>query len=364
MDYKKTLEDIVKIINTTEKCDDGFVNICNYIYENCPELSESKDERIRKELIAIYSVGAKVNAKTGSIFDKDIVAWLEKQGKKEVDPRYENLEELLIADDIYQMSMNDAMVEEAKSKAINALSELEISKLLGIGKQGEKKSTDKIKPKFKIGDQVTNGYYTCKIENIDDTTYYCSDSSFISRFDIKDQDRFELVDQETDFKPKFQEGDWIVNNNCGGVYQVTEIRDNEYCLWPLDAEIMGYSRIIDVDNEYHLWTIQDAKDGDILSDGTMIVIFKRFEEPSYRQHIVAYVGLDTFGNIQITNDTWELGRDKVYPATNEQCDLLFKKMKEVGCKFNNDTKKLETIDNNELFKYINYENYRRKSNSL
>jgi hypothetical protein len=47
-----------------------------------PELKESEDEKIRKELIAIYSVGAKANAKTGDIPDKDIVAWLEKQGKQ------------------------------------------------------------------------------------------------------------------------------------------------------------------------------------------------------------------------------------------------------------------------------------------
>lgn len=47
-----------------------------------PEFKESEDERIRKELIAIYSVGAKVNAKTGDIPDRDIVAWLEKQGEQ------------------------------------------------------------------------------------------------------------------------------------------------------------------------------------------------------------------------------------------------------------------------------------------
>lgn len=47
-----------------------------------PELKESEDEKIRKELIAIYSVGAKVNAKTGDIPDRDIVAWLEKQGEQ------------------------------------------------------------------------------------------------------------------------------------------------------------------------------------------------------------------------------------------------------------------------------------------
>ena len=31
----------------------------------------------------------------------------------------------------------------------------------------------------------------------------------------------------------------------------------------------------------------------------MIVIFKHFEDPSYRQHIVAYIGLDRGGDIGI-----------------------------------------------------------------
>lgn len=53
----------------------------NDIYEMFPELKESSDERIRQELIAIYSVGAKANMKTGDILDKDIVTWLEKQGE-------------------------------------------------------------------------------------------------------------------------------------------------------------------------------------------------------------------------------------------------------------------------------------------
>lgn len=48
-DYKKILEGVMNIINTTENSDIGFVNICDYISENCPELTESEDEKIRKE---------------------------------------------------------------------------------------------------------------------------------------------------------------------------------------------------------------------------------------------------------------------------------------------------------------------------
>lgn len=111
-----------------------------------PELNESEDEKIRKVVIYYFKNYKKQEEECGistfyGIPTDDILDWLEKQGTKEVDPRYENLEKLLVADNIYQMSMNETMVEEAKSKAINALSELEISKLLGIEKQGEQKET-------------------------------------------------------------------------------------------------------------------------------------------------------------------------------------------------------------------------------
>lgn len=100
-----------------------------------PELRESEDERIRRELIEYL----KQRSKSG--FNQEVkicnngIAWLEKQGENK-DQRHSILDELIEADDIYQMSVNDAMVEEAKNKAIDALSKLGISKLLGLEKQG------------------------------------------------------------------------------------------------------------------------------------------------------------------------------------------------------------------------------------
>lgn len=79
MDYKEkyntALERARKIHHETE-----FDYEKGMMEEIFPELKEPNGEKIRKELIAIFSVGAKVNAKTGDIPDRDIVAWLEKQG--------------------------------------------------------------------------------------------------------------------------------------------------------------------------------------------------------------------------------------------------------------------------------------------
>lgn len=83
-DYKKILEGVVDIINTTEKSDIGFVNICSYIGENCPELKESEDERIRKEIKDFFS---RIMLGQENFLREDYdwnawIAWLEKQGEK------------------------------------------------------------------------------------------------------------------------------------------------------------------------------------------------------------------------------------------------------------------------------------------
>ena len=85
-DYKKILEGVVNIINTTERSDIGFDNICAYIGENCPELKESEDEKIRK---AIYSALKYLETELSwdtlyyGVDILDAYAWLEKQGGQE-----------------------------------------------------------------------------------------------------------------------------------------------------------------------------------------------------------------------------------------------------------------------------------------
>lgn len=87
-DYKKILEGVVNIINTAEKSDIGFANICTYIGENCPELKESEDEsmvkfvknqlfNIKKTITENYELDAKLTK---------AICWIEKQGKQ--NPNY------------------------------------------------------------------------------------------------------------------------------------------------------------------------------------------------------------------------------------------------------------------------------------
>lgn len=142
MDYEKKYEklvDAVKVLRDNNPSDEG---IQNWVSDNVPELRESEDARTRKGLTDFLK--RKFENSCSPTPSKKVltgwIAWLEKQGEKELDPRYSILDKLIEADDIYQMSVNDTMVGEAKNKAIEALSNLEISKLLGLEKQGEQKS--------------------------------------------------------------------------------------------------------------------------------------------------------------------------------------------------------------------------------
>ncbi len=83
MNYKEILKGIVNIIQNTKKSDIGFVEICSYIDDNCPELKESEDERIRKALIEIVQDTPENDMIIDyNVYRDETLAWLEKQCEK------------------------------------------------------------------------------------------------------------------------------------------------------------------------------------------------------------------------------------------------------------------------------------------
>ena len=147
---------------------------------------------------------------------------------------------------------------------------------------------------------------------------------------------------KTTDEPNFKVGDWIVGNE--GIFKITQYEEEYgYYLTDTTGRVAHFVSPDYVESNFHLWTIDDAKDGDMLTDGKLIVIFNKFEEPSYKQHIIAHIGLDLCGRLQITEDTWQLGIDKAMPATKEQRDLLFAKIKEAGYEWDAEKKELRKI---------------------
>lgn len=56
----------------------------NDLQDLFPELQEPEDERIKKTLINFFSKGAEYDSSTNGIKDRNIIAWLEKQGEEKV----------------------------------------------------------------------------------------------------------------------------------------------------------------------------------------------------------------------------------------------------------------------------------------
>ena len=139
-------------------------------------------------------------------------------------------------------------------------------------------------------------------------------------------------------KPKFHEGDWTVSNLDKKTRQISEVHFDEYnSYYVVDGKSINLE---EYDRLHYLWTIDDAKDGDVLSDGTTIFIFKDLLSDG---SVMSYCDYDTDSG---ENDAFcplsmNLSCSKITPTTKEQRDLLFAKMKEAGYEWNAELKKIE-----------------------
>ena len=111
-DYKKILEGVLNIINTAEKSDIGFANICTYIGENCPELKESEDELMIQYFkdLAPFDNADELYEKYG-FSHKDAIAWLEKQCEQKIKTPEESLG---IDSDTYNKIVDECIYGEQK----------------------------------------------------------------------------------------------------------------------------------------------------------------------------------------------------------------------------------------------------------
>ena len=272
-----------------EKIDLRFgSNVAEEIFS---QFEESEDERIRKTLIEFFGRTAKYNCSTAGISDKDILVWLEKQG--------------------------------------------------------EKTPVDKIQlgKKYKcIASPRYSTFMTGKIYKPEDK-FLCSLMNFCS-------DCFEPIEdgeQNTanNVEPKFKKGDWVVYDHR--TYQVVELPKEGY----INLGLRSNGKIEFAPSPYcRHWTIQDAKDGDVLvmqkTRGTYenIFIFNKIENNRIIQYLHYFItdtdeevcearSIDGFLGFVGTN---------VHPATVEQRDILFQKMKEVGYEWDADKKELKKIE--------------------
>lgn len=136
-------------------------------------------------------------------------------------------------------------------------------------------------------------------------------------------------------EPKFKVGDWVVYCN-DDVDLITGIEENGYCI-----NNSGYIPFI-CESDIRHWTIQDAKDCDVLAwdDSKCIALFKNiYDEDSFNSY--GFIGgcTGTFESRQSYHDI-----EGSHPATKEQRDLLFRKMHESGYEWDAEKKELIKIE--------------------
>ena len=144
-------------------------------------------------------------------------------------------------------------------------------------------------------------------------------------------------------KPKFKVGDWIVNNEDKSVSQITQIVYSK-----LDTDLYGYNHTNgyfanDFENDYHLWSIEDAKPGDVLMcESGWTCIFKELDLDNNTFSSYCFMATDLdfmpYGCECHTLDSRING--EITPATEQQRNLFFKKMKDNGYGWNSDKKEL------------------------
>ena len=152
------------------------------------------------------------------------------------------------------------------------------------------------------------------------------------------------VDNADKVEPKFKVGDWVVY--CGKTCKITGLHNGVFTITNQDGSYFFNQVESTTEPVFHLWTIQDAKDGDVLCYKDEISLYKH-DIKNYTKQETIFGGFVYYcccdGKRFIVDSIYSLiEQDKmnIHPATKEQRDLLFQKMKEVGYEWNTDKKEL------------------------
>lgn len=151
-------------------------------------------------------------------------------------------------------------------------------------------------------------------------------------------------------KPKLKVGDFVKHLSFPNeVYQIKSIDlAGDYELESVDG-VIGNNIAVATEEYVWPWTIQDAKDGDVLSyvtdeEDLWIMIYWSLYEP-YDGHVHYHALLvnDNFAD----KGTCCICIDNLKPATKEQRDLLFQKMHEAGYEWDSEKHTLSLMKKDE-----------------
>ena len=274
----KAYDEALKKASAAHKDDDRHLKAT--LERIFPELKESEDEKIKKAIIEFFE-SEDDNATYSLVRKKDIIAWLEKQGKEE----YGGLKSFKDEDVCKFMQYIE---KQAKAYELNLpnrsydIYAFAKDLLVWLEKQN-KNSIDKIEPKFKVGDWVVNKF---------------GDSWHIDSLDKKN-------------------------------YQVSNGKGN-YNYFPISKH-----------DEMHLWAIQDAKNGDVIQLGKVTAIFKKYIG---REKCICYCSFCKNAGFEIPIENGEdnvYGCHNATPATKEHRYYLMNVMNNAGYEWDIEKKELK-----------------------
>ena len=161
-------------------------------------------------------------------------------------------------------------------------------------------------------------------------------------------------------EPKFKVGDWIIYED--NIWKICILNLNTYYeLLSINNETI-IRHIEGVDKTAHLWTIKDAKEGDVLvTKNKNIFIFKTINGNTVWDYCGWYFGKFWLSSATVNGSCAPYLPTDYVPATKEQCDFLFQQMKEEGYEWDANRKELKQLEPNsawsekdeEMIKYFN-----------
>ena len=141
---------------------------------------------------------------------------------------------------------------------------------------------------------------------------------------------------------KFKVGDWVVY--CGKFCKITGLQNGIFTITNQDGSYFFNRVESTTEPAFHLWAIQDAKEGDVLSwdYGRYTILFKELRDNKIIAHCSYNNNSEHFGT-KGNYDTTFNSDFKFIPGTKNQRVLLFKKIKEAGYVWDAEKKELRNV---------------------
>lgn len=121
-------------------------------------------------------------------------------------------------------------------------------------------------------------------------------------------------------EPKFKVGDWITWEEINTAI-IVNVDNDKYEVEFIDGN-KAFPHIEYVDRKFHLWSIEDAKEGDILANNKVICIYKE----RVSEHVIkVLINYSIREDVETHYDV--IGDFNLYPVTKQQRDFFFSKLK-------------------------------------